>query len=111
MKTFKNIAPLTVSNLTDFVVHSGRRISSKALVDTEQTEVRFFSAAAGEDIDKEIYTHESLIVCLAGQIKIVYNDADEALLTPGQMIALDAGVPYGMVAVTDAKYYSILMQP
>lgn len=109
MNTFKNIEPYKIENAVDFVVHSGNKISSKALIDNDAIEVRFFSAAQGEEIDKEIYHSETLIFCLEGQIKIVYNDTDEAVLNTGQMITLEAGIAYGLIALKTTKYYSILI--
>ncbi|NDL66996.1 hypothetical protein [Anaerotalea alkaliphila] len=53
MRFLRNIQPFVPVAMTGMVRHSGPQIASKALVNDRQKEIRFFSYAKGEDIDKE----------------------------------------------------------
>ena len=109
MEYLRNIEPYKALDMMDFVVHQGRRISSKALIDNESLEIRFFSTSAGEEIDKERYEFESIFVCIGGRLKMMFNDNDETVLRPGQMIAFEKGVDYGLVTLETSSYYNILI--
>ncbi len=109
MKHIRNMAPYVVSKMTNFVSHSGQKIVSKALVDKEHTEIRFFSFAKGEDIDKESYESESIIIVIDGLVKVQYNEDSEAEVGSGEMITLESGVDYGMVALEETKLISVLL--
>lgn len=54
MKYLRNIKPHEVIKITDMINHSGKSIASKALIDNDHTEIRFFSFPKGESISKEI---------------------------------------------------------
>lgn len=109
MKYLKNITPFETINLNDFVVHKGKQISSKSIIDEKDIEIRFFSASRDEIIDKESYEAETIFFCVAGKMKVIYNTDDENLLEAGQMIALESGIDYGIVAIEDSVFYNILI--
>ena len=73
MKYLRNIKPHEVIKITDMINHSGKSIASKALIDNDHTEIRFFSFPKGESISKEYYEMETLFIMLEGSAKIVYN--------------------------------------
>ena len=50
MKYLRNIKPHEVIKITDMINHSGKSIASKALIDNDHTEIRFFSFPKGESI-------------------------------------------------------------
>lgn len=110
MKNFKNIDPYIIVSANDFVKHSGNKISSKAIVDKESLEVRFFSASKGEVIDKEIYNEETIFFCLKGSLKILYKESGQVILGENEMLALESGIAYGIEAVEDTKYFNILVK-
>lgn len=60
MKYLKNIKPYSPIAATDVVSHAGKQIASKSFVDSESMEIRFFSCANGESIDKEYYKMETI---------------------------------------------------
>jgi quercetin dioxygenase-like cupin family protein len=109
MEFLRNIEPYKAMDIADFVVHKGNRISSKAIIDNESLEIRFFSASAGEEIDKERYEFESIFICIVGCLKMVFNENDEIILNPGQMIAFEKGVDYGLKTLKTSSYYNILV--
>lgn len=108
MKYFKNITPYVPMALDQMVSHSGRQIASKAIINNEHTEVRFFSFAKGESIDKEYYEMDTLFWVIEGSLKVLYKDNDEAIVSTGEMVALDADIEYGVEALTDTKVCTIL---
>lgn len=110
MKYLKNIKPYLPLAATDVVSHTGKKIASKAFIDSEHTEVRFFSFANGESIDKEYYEMETIFHILEGEVKISYNEVDEIILKAGEILALEADINYGVEALTDAKYLNILVK-
>lgn len=110
MKYLRNITPFKAINMADMIKHSGSKIASKALIDDNNMEIRFFSFADGESISKENYEMETLFICIEGSIKVVYNENDEIILNKGQIIALEANVDYGLEALEDSKIFNILVK-
>lgn len=110
MKFLKNIKPYEPVAIGDMVKHTGNKIASKALIDNENTEIRFFSFAEGESIDKEYYVMETLFFIIEGKVKILYGEIDEIILSQGEMIALESGINYGIEALSDAKLFNILVK-
>lgn len=110
MEHFKNINPFTKLNATSFVNHFGNKISSKAIIDKENLEFRFFSASKGEVIDKEIYGEETFFFCMTGSLKILYKDNEEILLGENEMCMLESGIAYGIEAMEETKYFNILVK-
>lgn len=110
MKYFKNIVPYTALNVGEIVSHKGNQIASKSFINNEHTELRFFSYAKGETIDKEYYEMETMFFIIEGSLKIVYGEQDEIILHKGQMMALESGIDYGVEALTDCKAYNILVK-
>ncbi len=110
MKYLKNIKPFVPVAMTDMVKHSANKIASKALIDNENTEIRFFSFAEGESIDKEYYVMETLFFIIEGSVKILYGEDNEIVLKKGEIAALESGINYGVEALTDAKLFNILVR-
>jgi len=110
MRYLKNIKPYDVINMLDFVTHKGNQISSKAITDNDAVEIRFFSAAKGEEIDKEEYPQETIFICLEGKIQINYKDNDEVILKQGEMLSLESGIDYGLKVLEPSKFYNILIK-
>lgn len=110
MKYLRNIKPFEAINMADMISHSGNTIASKALIDNDNAEIRFFSYAAGESIDKEYYEMETLFVMIEGSAKIVYNENDEAVINAGEIIAVESDINYGVEAITDVKLFNILVK-
>jgi quercetin dioxygenase-like cupin family protein len=110
MKYLRNINPFEPIKMNDMVNHSGNKIASKALVDNDKHEVRFFSFAKGESIDKEYYEMESLFIVIEGEAKVVYKENSEAVIKEGDIFALEADIQYGIEAVSDVKLLNILIR-
>ena len=110
MKYLKNIKPYSPMAATDIVEHTGPKIASKAFMDNENTEIRFFSCASGESIDKEYYDKETIFHVLEGELKISYKIEDEIILSAGEIVALEADINYGVEALDDTKYLNILVK-
>lgn len=110
MKYLRNIKPFEPIKMKDMISHSGNTIASKSLVDNEKHEVRFFSYAKGESIDKEYYEMESLFIVIEGEAKVVYNENDESVINEGDIFALEADIQYGIEALTDVKLLNILIR-
>ncbi|AGF58555.1 MULTISPECIES: hypothetical protein [Clostridium] len=110
MKYLRNINPFEPIKMKDMVNHSGNKIASKALVDNDKHEVRFFSFAKGESIDKEYYEMESLFIVIEGEAKVVYKENSEAVIKEGEIFALEADIQYGIEAVSDVKLLNILIR-
>lgn len=108
MKYLRNINPFKPIQMKDMVNHSGNKIASKALVDNDKHEVRFFSFAKGESIDKEYYEMESLFIVIEGEAKVVYNENSEVVIKEGDIFALEADIQYGIEALSDVKLLNIL---
>ena len=81
----EGVGPHAVIKITDMIGHAGKSIASKALIDNEHTEIRFFSLPKGESISKEYYEMETLFVMLEGSAKIAYNQDDERVINPGDI--------------------------
>jgi len=110
MKYLKNVKPYEPAVIADIISHTGNKIASKALIDNGNVEIRFFSFAEGESIDKEYYDKETLFFIIEGSVKIVYGGEGEILLKQGEMTALESGIEYGVEALTDSKLYNILVK-
>lgn len=110
MRYLRNIKPFEAIAMTDMISHTGNTIASKALIDNDNTEIRFFSFASGESIDKEYYEMETLFVIIEGSAKVLYNESDEAVINKGDIIAMEANINYGIEALTDVKLFNILVK-
>ena len=110
MKYIKNIKPYEPIPINEIVSHRGNQIASKALINNEDVEIRFFSLAEGESIDKEYYEMETLFIMIEGSIKIVYKENDEVIIKTGDIIALESDIDYGLEVLEDSKMYNILMK-
>lgn len=110
MKYLKNITPFQAIKVEEIVAHTGRKIASKAIIDSEHTEIRFFSFAEGEDIDKEYYEKETIFWVLEGSLKICYNETDELIIREGEMACLEADINYGVQALSECKVCNILVK-
>ncbi|NEU04449.1 cupin [Clostridium senegalense] len=110
MKYLRNIKPFEAIAMTDMIKHTGNKIASKALIDNDNTEIRFFSFAKGESIDKEYYNMETLFVMIEGSAKILYKENDEAIINTGDIIAMESEINYGIEALTDVKLFNILVK-
>jgi len=110
MRYLRNIKPFEAIAMTDMISHTGNTIASKALIDNDNTEIRFFSFAGGESIDKEYYEMETLFVMIEGSAKVLYNESDEAVINKGDIIAMEANIDYGIEALTDVKLFNILVK-
>lgn len=110
MRYLRNIKPFEAIPMTDMISHSGKSIASKALIDNDNTEIRFFSFPKGESIDKEYYEMETLFVMIEGSAKVLYNENDETIINTGDVIALEADIEYGIEALTDVKLFNILVK-
>jgi len=94
MKYLRNIKPFEPVAMTDMIKHTGNRIASKALINNDNTEVRFFSFAKGESIDKEYYSMETLFVMIEGSAKILYKEHDEVIINAGDIVAMESEINY-----------------
>lgn len=110
MRYLRNIKPFEPMAITEMINHSGKSIASKALIDNDNTEIRFFSFPEGESIDKEYYEMETLFIMIEGSAKILYNENDEAVINQGDIIAMEANINYGVEALTDVKLFNILVK-
>lgn len=110
MKYLRNIKPFEAIAMTDIINHSGKSIASKALIDNDNTEIRFFSFPKGESIDKEYYEMETLFIMLEGSAKVLYNENDEVEINSGDIVAMEADIEYGIEALTDVKLFNILVK-
>lgn len=110
MKYLRNIKPFEPVPMTDIIQHTGNSIASKALIHNENTEIRFFSFAKGESIDKEYYDMETLFVMIEGRAKILYKESDEVIINAGDMVAMESGINYGIEAINDVKLFNILVK-
>ena len=110
MKYLRNINPFEAIAMTDMINHSGKSIASKALIDNDNTEIRFFSFPKGESIDKEYYEMETLFVIIEGSAKVLYNENDETIVNQGDVIAMESNINYGIEALTDVKLFNILVK-
>ncbi|MBO3443836.1 cupin [Clostridium sp. CCUG 7971] len=110
MKYLRNIKSFEAISMTDMISHTGNSIASKALIDNDNTEIRFFSFAKGESIDKEYYEMETLFVMIEGSAKILYNESDETIINKGDITAMEANIDYGIEALTDVKLFNILVK-
>lgn len=110
MRYLRNIKPFEAIAMTNMISHTGNTIASKALIDNENCEIRFFSFASGENIDKEYYEMETLFVMIEGSAKVLYNENDETIINQGDIIALEADIEYGIEALTDTKLFNILVR-
>jgi quercetin dioxygenase-like cupin family protein len=110
MKYFKNINPYEAIPLNSVVNHRGNQIASKAIINSENIEMRFFSLAKGESIDKEYYEMETVFIMIEGSLKIVYKENDEVIINAGDMLALEADIDYGLEVLEDSKMYNILVK-
>lgn len=110
MKYLKNIKPYEPVPMTEMVKHTGNKIASRALIDKGNTEIRFFSFAEGESIDKEYYDMETLFVMIEGRAKILYRESDELIISSGDIVAMESEINYGIEALTDVKLFNILVK-
>ena len=110
MKYLKNIVPYVPVAMNEIVTHTGNKIASKALINSQHNEIRFFSFAKGESIDKEYYEMETLFFVIEGSLKIQWKESDEIVLKKGEIIALEGEIHYGVEAAEDTKVCTILVK-
>lgn len=110
MKYLRNIRPYEAIDMSSIINHTGNSIASKALIDNENLEIRFFSFASGENIDKEYYEMETIFIMIEGSAKVVYGKDGETIINKGQMISLEADIEYGIEALTEVKLFNILVK-
>lgn len=110
MKYLRNIEPFKKIALNEMINHNGNKIASKALIDNDNVEIRFFSFAKNESIDKEYYEMETIFIIIEGSCKIVYNESEEVILNSGDMIAMESDINYGVEALTDVKLFNVLVK-
>ena len=110
MKYLRNIKPFEPIFMSDMIQHIGNKIASKALIDSEHTEIRFFSFAEGESIDKEYYEMETLFIMIEGSAKILYNENEEVIINKGDIVAMESDINYGVEALTNVKLFNILVK-
>lgn len=110
MKYLRNIKPFEAIAMADMIQHTGNKIASRALIDNENTEIRFFSFAKGESIDKEYYGMETLFVMIEGRARILFRENDEVIINAGDIIAMESEINYGIEALTDVKLFNILVR-
>ncbi|MEG1255341.1 cupin [Clostridium sp.] len=110
MKYLRNIKPFDPVAMNAMVQHTGNKIASKALIDNENTEIRFFSFAKGESIDKEFYEMETLFIMIEGSAKVLYKEDEEVIMNAGDMVAMESDINYGIEALTDVKLFNILVK-
>jgi len=109
MEIIRNISPITPIKINDIVKNGSNTIVSKAICQTENTDVRFFSFAKHESISKEFQEQDSLIYVFEGEIKIQYNKDEEISVKAGEIIALPINLDYGIYATKDSKTLNILV--
>lgn len=110
MKYLRNIEAFKAIPMNEMIKHTGNKIASKALIDNDKLDIRFFSFAKGESIDKEYYEMETLFVIIEGSCKVLYNEDEEVLLNTGDIVAIEADTNYGIEALTDVKLFNILVR-
>ncbi len=110
MKYLRNIEAFEPIKMKDMIHHTGSKIASKALVHNENHEIRFFSFAKGESIDKEYYEMETMFIVIEGEAKVVYRENDEKIISEGDIFALEADIEYGIEAITNVKLLNILVK-
>jgi quercetin dioxygenase-like cupin family protein len=110
MKYLRNIESFKAIPMNEMIKHTGNKIASKALIDNDKLDIRFFSFAKGESIDKEYYEMETLFVIIEGSCKVLYNEDEEVLLNTGDIVAIEADTNYGVEALTDVKLFNILVR-
>ena len=110
MKYLRNIEVFKAIPMNEMIKHTGNKIASKALIDNDKLDIRFFSFAKGESIDKEYYEMETLFVIIEGSCKVLYNENEEVLLNKGDIVAIEADTHYGIEALTDVKLFNILVR-
>ena len=106
----EGVGPHAVIKITDMIGYAEKSIASKALIDNEHIEIRFFSFPKGESISKEYYEMETLFVMLEGSAKIAYNQDDERVINPEDIIAMKYDIEYGVEALSDVKLFNILVK-
>ena len=47
---------------------------------------------------------------LEGSAKIVYKEDDERVINPGDIIAMESDIEYGVEALSDVKLFNILVK-
>ena len=110
MKFLKNIKPYEPVAMTGMIEHTGNTIASRSLINNDRVEIRFFSFAEGESIDKEYYDMETIFFVLEGSVRILFRESDEVVANTGEMVAMESGINYGIEALTDVKLFNILVK-
>ena len=110
MNVMKNIDPFIPVAIGAMIENSPHTIASKAVCATENTDVRFYAYAKGESISKESQEEDSLIYVYEGKLKIVYHQADEQVVSQGELMVLPGNVNYGIEVLEDAKSLNILVK-
>ncbi|AFS77440.1 Cupin 2 barrel domain-containing protein [Gottschalkia acidurici 9a] len=113
MKVIKNISPINPMKINDIISNSSGSIASKAICNTESTDIRFFSYAKDESISKEFQEEDSIIYIIEGELKVLYdeeNEKKEVTLKEGELIALPSNLNYGIYATKDSKSFNILVK-
>ena len=110
MKILKNIETLAPLKIASLITNSEHTIASKAICNTEHTDVRFFSYAKDESISKEIQEEDSIIYVFEGSLKLQYGKDGESVVNEGELIVIPSGLEYGLYVLEDSKSLNILVK-
>jgi quercetin dioxygenase-like cupin family protein len=96
-------------SLEDSVAYQPEAIVSKTILKTGSGSVTLFAFAAGESLSEHTTSQNALVVVTDGAVDITIS-GEKYSVQKGEMIALPAGEPHALKAVTDFKMILIMLK-
>lgn len=108
MSYIKNIEP-GINKLEDIISIKRFQVISKALVNNDNTDIRFFSLSKGETIRNETYPMDTLILCLNGVLKAI-EEGEEYVLHEKELKLIEMGRVSSLEAIEDTIMLQIMVK-
>ena len=98
-----------VNSLHEIISVHKNQVVSKALVDSDNTDIRLFSLYKGEVITNEIYPMDTMIVCLEGKMEVVIEGKPHTL-SQNDMIRIEVGRDSSLKSLDDSIILQIMVK-
>ncbi len=105
----ENPVSVSAAVLVDQIDYQPGTIVSKQLIKKQNGNVTFFAFSKGENLSEHTSPFEAMVFIADGEMEIKIGGKLHTV-KKDEMIMLPAGIPHGLVALTDAKILLIMIK-